>query len=199
MYRIKNSGKITLEKKRWKKKVEKLAGKKMKYGHLSQQNRARLFAIDPLSHQIVLGFSPSFIPELLRIEVPEGKKTRSPPSPPAGFPAPASGGAGTRTRTARAGDRSRTPGRDRPDRTGPGPGRDRTGTAGPGPDRGRTGWHPTTPPAAKGGGGTHFKHHSTALKTIHCSPKLTQGHRITPNNKKKKSYLILPRIKGHTR
>ena len=82
----------------------------MKYGHLSQQNRARLFAIDPLSHQIVLGFSPSFIPELLRIEVPEGKKTRSPPSPPAGFPAPASGGAGTRTRTARAGDRGRTPG-----------------------------------------------------------------------------------------
>jgi hypothetical protein len=58
VYRIKNSGKITLEKKRWKKKVEKLAGKKMKYGHLSQQNRARLFAIDPLSHQIVLGFSP---------------------------------------------------------------------------------------------------------------------------------------------
>jgi len=43
VYRIKNSGKITLEKKALEKKVEILAGKKMKYGYLS--------------HKIVLGFS----------------------------------------------------------------------------------------------------------------------------------------------
>ena len=122
-----------------------------------------------------------------RFSEPEGKKKRG-PYPPRRVPGPPPpAGAGT------AG-----PDRDRRDRTGT------AGTARTGPDRagtgpGRTGPGGTqqTPPPPKAAG--EPKHHSTALKTIHCSPKLTQGHRITPNNKKKKkilSYTAQDRYQG---
>jgi len=134
--------------------------------------------------------SPLLYPNSSGLKSPRGKKNAVPSFPPPGSRPPPPAGAGT-AGTARTG-------------AGPGPDRGRTGAGPgpPGPDRGRTagtgpGGTQQTPPPPKAAG--EPQHHSTALKKLFTA-KLTQGHRITPNNKKKKkSYLILPRIKGHTR